>query len=547
MTPPPFPTSARRALDLHTLVRDAVAAGRRSVELPPGDHIVSGRLLPERQLWISNNDSGVKPVLFDLAGVTDFTLEGKGARILVEGVLVPLVVESSARVLVRDLVIDWVRPAFTEAEVVAHVPGGFEFTTAPGADTFTVNAGRLTAVGGGDWPSGHLYNVLAFDRARREPLARSHESWQIERTHRATDLGGGRFRLEADFSALPPVGGPVVFMHGDRVAPAIVLDRSDAVTLQDVTIHHALGMGVIAQACRDLLWQRVRVIPSGHRLFSTWVDAVHAVDCGGPLRVIDCEFRGMFDDGANLHGAHRRVAGWPAPNRVLVEAMHHQQVGVTYLRVGDTARFSDLATLDRLDEARVVAVRALNSHFQELTLDRPLPALADRTLAVHRHEPAQLTEVRGCVIGPNRGRALLLTMPGKIVVANNRFHCSGNAIEIPPDTAYWWESGAIDEIRVADNVFDACGYAMCGRHLLVVHGPDGDQPLHGSVAFVNNEVRLAGGALVQAKRLARLEFTGNRLSRHPDYPWLPETEPVSLSGVAAAVVDPLPDFVRATT
>jgi hypothetical protein len=543
MSPSSLPDSARRALDLHRLVRDAIAAGCRSVALPPGDHVVSGRLLPERQLWISNNDSGIKPILFDLVGVEDFTLEGKGARILVEGVVVPLVVESSARVVVRDLVIDWVRPAFTEAEVVTHVRGGFEFTTAPGADTFAVNAGRLTAVGGGDWPSGHLYNVLAFDAARREPLARSHESWQIERTHRATDLGGGRFRLEADFSALPPVGGPVVFMHGDRVAPAVVLDRADSVTLQDVTIHHALGMGVIAQACRDLLWQRVRVVPSGRRLFSTWVDAVHAVDCGGSLRVLDCEFRGMFDDGANLHGAHRRVAGWPAPDRVLVEAMHHQQVGVVYSRIGDTLRFSDLATLDRVAEARVTAVRVHNSRFQELTLDRPLPALAGRDLAVHRHEPGQLTEVRGCVIGPNRGRALLLTTPGKIIVEDNRFHCSGNAIEIPPDTAYWWESGAVDDVTITRNVFDACGYAMCGRHLLVVHGPDGDKPIHGTVAFTDNEARLAGGALVQARRLARLEFTGNRLVRHPGYPWLPETSPVDLAGVTEAVVDPLPAFL----
>lgn len=540
-----LPASARLAFDLHRLVRDALSAGHRQVALPPGDHVVSGLLLPERQLWISNNDSGIKPVLFDLAGVSDFTLEGNGARILVEGVLVPLVVENSSRVTIRNLTIDWGRPGFTEAEVVAHVPGGFEFTTAPDADTFVVQAGRLVAFGGGDWPSSHLYNVLAFDRARREPLARSHESWQLERTHRATALGDHRFRLEADFSQLPPVGGPVVFMHGDRVAPAVVIDRSRDVTLDSVTIHHALGMGVIAQASRDLLLRRVRVVPSGDRLFSTWVDAIHAVDCGGSLRLLDCELRGMFDDGANLHGAHRRVVSWPAPDRVLVEAVHPQQAGVVYSQVGDTLRFSLLSDHTSVAEAVVTGVHVLNSRLQELSLDRPLPDLADQPLAIHRREPGQLTEIRGCSIGPNRGRALLLTVPGKIVVEHNRFHCSGNAIEIPPDTSYWWESGPVDDVRIADNIFDACGYAMCGRHLLVVHAPEGDSPLHRHVAFVNNEVRLAGGALVQARRLARLEFTGNRLSRHPDYPWSPESAPIELSCVPEAVIDPLPAWVSA--
>jgi hypothetical protein len=302
-------------------------------------------------------------------------------------------------------------------------------------------------------------------------------------------------------------------------------------------------MGVVAQACRDLLWKRVRVVPSGKRLFSTWVDAVHAVDCGGTLRVHDCEFRGMFDDGANLHGAHRRIAGWPSTDRVLVEAMHHQQVGVLYSRVGDTLRFSDLRTLSPAGEARVVGVRVHNSRIQELALDRHLPALADRPLAVHRHEPDQLTEVRGCAIGPNRGRALLLTMPGKIVVEGNRFHCSGNAIEIPPDTSYWWESGAVDEVRIENNVFDACGYAMCGRHLLVVHAPEGEGAIHGKVVFSNNDVRLSGGALVQARRLARLEMRDNRYRRHPDYPWLAEARPVDLHQVATADLEPTPSCV----
>lgn len=538
---------ATTALELHRLVIEARRAGARSVTLPAGDHQVSPRFLPDRQLWISNNDSGVKPILFDLADATDFTLEGNGARILVEGVLIPLLIQNSRRVTVRNLTIDWIRPGFTEAEVVAHVPGGFEFTTAPGADSFTVNAGRLTALGGGDWPAGHLYNVLAFDRARREPLARSHESWPIERTHRATDLGGGRFRLEADFSQLPPVGGPIVFMHGDRVAPAVVLDTSDAVTLEDVTIHHALGMGVIAQACRDLTWRRIRVVPSGERLFSTWVDAVHTVDCGGFIRVLDCEFRGMFDDGANLHGVNRRVAAWPAPDRVVVEAMHHQQVGVVYSRPGDRLELADLASLSTVAEAGIVSVRVINSRLQELTLDRPLPGLADltaRPLCARRQEPGQVTEVRGCVIGPNRGRALLLSTPGRIVVEGNQFHSSGNAIEIPTEASYWWESGPAADVRIERNLFDACGYAMCGESVLVVHAPDGASPLHGRVAFNHNEVRLAGGAIVQARRLTRLEMRGNTFSRHPGYVWLASALPLDLAGVGSVDADPVPDVCR---
>ncbi len=511
---------------LHDLVRAAVDAKQSVVNLPPGAHRVSGDLLPDKLVWISNNDGGIKNVLLDLSGASDLVVEGNGCRLLVEGTVVPVLASGCRNVTLRNFSIDWVRPGFTEVEVTKSGAGFVEFD---GEGQLDVDRGRLIAVGGGNWPSWHLFNIVAFDRARREPLAGAGENWNLERTHRATALGGGKFRLEADFDSPPPAGGPAVLMHGDRVAPAVVIDRSEGVTLEDVTIHHALGMGVIAQVSRDLTWRRVRVVPFGGRLFSTWVDATHAVDCSGFLRMQDCEFRGMFDDGTNIHGVYHRSAGWPDAWRVVLETMHHQQWGVSFLQPGDTVRLCDPATLSPLADALVREVRAVNGRFHEVEFDRVPAAATGRACVAHRYDPAFEVEITGTKISQHRGRGLLLSVPGKVRVRGNTFHCSGLGILAAAEASYWWESGPAEDLVIEGNTFDACGYAMCGEHVLSIAAPPGATPLHGRVVFRDNDVRLAQPVLIEANRVDSLVIEGNRISRHPGYPstgaWAPLSTP----------------------
>ncbi len=538
MTSAALPPPAATALDLHRLLRNAIVSGERTLHLPAGDHHVEGTSLPEDLLWISNNDPGVKPILLDFQGAENLTVEGNGCRILVTGVLIPLLVRNAKNVTIRNLTIDWVRPAFTEVEVLRSGEGFFEIDS---HGQLATEAGRLVAVGGGDWPRAHLYNALSFDAARREPLGRSGENWSLERYHRATARPDGTIRVEADLGWIPPAGIPLVTMHGDRVAPAVVIDASEGITLEDVTIHHALGMGVIAQISRDVTLRRVQVVPAPGRLFSTWVDATHFVDCAGSIRLLDCTFRGMFDDGTNIHGAHRKIVEWLGPDRFVVQAMHHQQLGIPYHRAGDLCEFADLETLASLGEARVAEVRILNSRLQEVRLENPVTGLEGKTLAIRKNDPDLMVEISGCTIGNNRGRGMLLSVPGRIDVRGNTVHSSGNAIETPPDAAYWWESGPVQHLEISENLFDACGYAMCGTQVLVVTAPSGPPDLHGKVIFRDNDVRLAGATFLTARRVRDLDVRDNTISRSSDYPWLAGAA-AELEAISNLHIDPVPEL-----
>lgn len=511
----------RTALELHRLVRDAVARRERLVVLPAGVHRVAGGLLPDRWCDISNHDSGWKRVLFDLDGARDLVIDGAGCRIVVEDATLPLRLARSTRVTVRGLTIDWARPGYSEAEVLASGPGSVELAATPG---LAADRGRLRATGAQGWPGDHLWCAVAFDAARREPLPGAAEHWHLERQHRATGLPGGRIRLDAAWGAgAPPAGSTLVLMHGDRVAPAIAIDGCTTTVIEDVTVHHALGMGVIAQTSRDITLRRFRCVPPPGRLTSSWVDATHFADCDGDLRLLECDLGGMFDDGSNIHGAFRRVVARPEPDLLWLRAEHPQQEGIAYARPGDRLALHAASTLARVAEAEVRSVEPINRRVQALRLSRPIDVAADSgSLVAMRYAPDTLVEVRGCRIAPVRGRGLLLQVPGRIVVEDNRFHTSGNAIVALCDATYWYESGPVEDLLVRGNVFDACAYGPCGADLVQVLPESASggfaAPVMGRVHVVDNEIRRASSSLLRARAVADLAFDGNRIAWHEGYP-----------------------------
>jgi hypothetical protein len=323
-------------------------------------------------------------------------------------------------------------------------------------------------------------------------------------------------------------------MHGDRVAPGIVIDACRQTVIEDVTLHHALGMGVVAQCCRDLTLRRYRCVPPPGRMTSAWVDATHLADCDGDIRLLDCELAGMFDDGSNIHGAFRRVIARPEPDLLLLRAEHPQQEGVEYLRPGDRLALHQAASLLRVGEALVKGVEQVNRRVHAVRLDRHLAA-ADGLVAM-RYAPDTRVEIRGCRIAPVRGRGLLLSVPGRIVVVGNHFHSSGAAIGLFCDATYWFESGPVEDLLVRGNVFDACAY--CGSEVFqVLPEAPGNRfaaPVMRGVRIVDNEIRRVRPRLLHARACAGLEFTGNRVSWQDAYPRLGK-------GPAVVLGDQVPD------
>lgn len=450
--------------------------GRGTHQLPPGRHTFLARDLPSRLCHISNNDHGAKPILFDVEGASDFVLDGCGAVLLCCGPVLPIRVGNSRHVTIRNLTIDWVRPGFTPAEIVATSAGRIELSYDPDAFPLDVEHERLVAREPHDPRAGRLWNLLPFDAIRRE-VSSAIENWHLSRSHRAVRTGSDRIVLQADFPEIYAPGTPVVLMHGDRVAPGIWIENAEDVLVENVTIHHAPGMGVIAQCSRNLTIDRLRVSPADGRLFSTWVDALHMADCDGSTRVVNCDLRGQFDDAVNLHARFSLVGERTGRCSALIRTVHPQHAGPSPAAPGCGWAFYRRATLALGPITRIVTARRVDDRTAEITCADPLPP-DDGEWVCGRWDPDSTVEIQGCRFGSNRGRGVLINLEHHVAIHHNHFHVSGRGVESIPDANYWWEGSPVRDLAIRDNMFEDCGFGPCGDDVLYFgpEMPDGADP-----------------------------------------------------------------------
>jgi hypothetical protein len=513
--------------------------------IPDRTQPFDGRLLPDRFCHVSNNDHGLKRVLFDIDRASDFTLDGNGARLDFLGEILPIRVGRSRNVTIKNLTINWIRPFFSQAVLTDSGEGWVEIAADPELYPLRSDRGRLVAHDRREWQTDQLWNMLPFDPATGRVAAKV-ENWHLSRWHRASDLCGGRFRIEAGFAqqsvtGLTP-GAPVVLMHGSRAAPGIWIEESDGVHLENVTVHHAPGMALIGQLASDISLDRVSVIPSDGRLFSSWVDAFHFVDCDGTTSLSQCAARGQFDDAVNIHGTFFRVLEKIGSHGLRLQTVHPQRFGKNPAIPGTGLALCLRNSMQRILVTKVRTATPLNQEVCDIEINDPITVLPDGSLIASRHNPDNSVRISGCTFGPNRGRGCLLNTEHDTVIEDCHFSVSGTAIECVPDANYWWEGPPAEDVTIRNNTFDNCGSGPCGSTLLRAHPefPDGStpragalrdaptstappgqsHPVLGHIALINNSIHHPAGRILDARNCQGLSVSGNRFS--------PTTRPILL-------------------
>ncbi|MBC2595742.1 hypothetical protein H5P28_15855 [Ruficoccus amylovorans] len=493
----------------------------------------------EHYCFISNNQHGLRRIAFPLFDQHKLTIEGNGARLIFHGEIIPFFAENCADIVIRNLAVDWVRPFYSQGQVVAADAGGVDVRIDRERYPYRVDNGRIVFVGEG-WESPLTEGVFAFDAQTRAPAYLSGDSLglgfppaiDVEAVDEHT------VRLLASFPVLPSSGDYLVFRHYKRNCPAIALSRSQRVLLEDVTLHHAGAMGVIAQFCEDVILRRCRVTPSGQRVFSVAADASHFVNCRGRIRLEDCLFENQLDDACNVHGINSRIRKVLDARTVLTERVHHEQHGVEIGLPGDRVVFADNTTLLSYADNEIAAVEAVNARFALVRLSRALPlSLVPGHVMDNTSWTADFT-ARGCTARRNRARSFLISTPGRVVLEDNDIAAPGSAIKISGDANYWFESGAVRDVLIRGNRFGDCcfGAEPWGRSVISID-PEieechlGQPRFHRNIRIVDNSFATFDPSLLLARSVDGLTFSGNSIVRTTTYPSVsPDAPPVRLQG-----------------
>ncbi|MDQ8206378.1 hypothetical protein QEH52_02580 [Coraliomargarita sp. SDUM461003] len=498
-------------------VRACRAGETQLIELPAGVHHIVPDYLAEKYCNISNHDSGMKRMLFDLEGLENIIVEGNGAELIFHGRVIPFYLKDCKNITIRNLKIDWDRPFLSQAEIVAVGEGYLDLSF----DTnFPVEVEAEHLVFTGDhFYSKKIDNLLEFDAQTRAPAAGARDNFGFRDGSRAESLGTGLVRL---FSAYNPdntftVGNLVVIKHEQRWSPSIVLIDTDSTTLEAIDIYHSGGMGVIAQTCRDVHLRQVRVLcrPDSGRVFSVFVDAFHFVDCLGHVSIEDCVMEGQMDDAVNIHGAFLRPEPAPLTNTLRLRIMHHQQWGVQNLKTGDTAGFFCARTLNPLFEANIVKAEMLNCEIIEVTFDWLPDELDLEQLLVMRAEYDFNVLIKNCTMRDNRSRGVLFNAYGACRIIDSHFRTPWQAVRVSGAVdGKWHESGPSQYIEVSGCTFERCGYAT-GRPVIEVTAhsfPDGkSEPYHQKVIVRENQFELVHTNLLAVDNLGVLDFYSNEI------------------------------------
>lgn len=514
--------------DMTAVVRDRLLNCRDGevIRFEPGEyHFYPGEAF-EKYYYISNNRHGLKRVALPVIGKKDVVIDGGGARFIFHGAIMPVVVEDSLHITLKNFSVDWERPFYSQGKVCAVDETGVLLEIDREQYPYRVEGDEIIFEGEG-WEKGFSEGVFEIDVGTCGPAYLSGDSLSLGFPERLTveDAGDGLIRLCDVFPHRPALGNVLILRHFDRHCPGIHLKQSNDLLLENIALHHAGGMGVVAQYCENVVVKKCRVSPPSERMFSVTVDATHFVNCRGEIRLEDCLFEGQLDDPCNVHGINFRILDVVGECAVKVELVHEEQHGVEVGFPGDCMAFSDNRTLLSYAENRVAAVERIDERFSVVVFREPLP---EGVRAGHVIENMSWTPdlyISGCTARNNRARGYLISTPGKVVVENNRISSSGAGIKISGDANYWFESGAVNDVLIRNNDFGDCCYGCIkwGRTVIDID-PEIAEPLenpdcfHRNIRIENNRFSTFDTGILFARSVDGIRFRGNTLIRSKTYP-----------------------------
>ncbi len=460
--------AVQKALAVAATASDSVV-----IKFPKGRYDFAPHFAGEDYLFISNNDEGLKRVIFNLRGLKNITIDGCGSEFIFHGLVIPFCVKSSANIKFKDFTVDFFRPHHSEAKVVSSKPGETVLEINNAEYPFDVRNGVLMFFGKPDplFPDDQrkvMYpykRINEFDAAKKELAYRTPDR-NVFPAIPAKKLSENRVAVMHP-TLLPKVGNVLVFQPQRRDCPDFVITDAAGVLLENLIVHSANSMGVLGENSADITVRNCKFTPRKDRYLSCGCDATHFVNCTGKIVLENNLFENQLDDATNIHGIYEQIVSIDG-NTVITRLVHVHQYGFETFSVGQRVEFVDGQSIVKLGEGEIESVERINKEYKRLTFknDVPKSVEAKDAVAVIRKYPEVL--ISNNIIRNNRARGILLNSRGKTVVRKNYFHASGTAILFEGDAAFWFEQGGVSDCLITENVFDNCGYSVWNNGIIAV-------------------------------------------------------------------------------
>lgn len=403
------------------------------------DALMAGRLSPYT-LWRDNYVPYNKAM--HISNAEELVIDGQGAELIFDGLIQPFGFFGCRHVTLKNLVIDWRRPLFSEGLVRFVKDDVVEVQVFP---EYPVKGGEpVVSFQNYDPAHGRLGGVCPFSGISPLELVEP-----------------GVVRLRHDEGRFIKPGDILIMRHTYNYRPGFDLLNCSHIRFENVVIHALPGMGIFGKRCRDITMEGFRVVPSGKRIMSGNVDATHFISCQGTIRFDGCSFEGMGDDATNVHGYYY-TPGEVMDERTLRVYIAHSyspdEKVLDYPDAGETMEFVRRDTLLPYAEAVLESAQfSPETGDTLLKLDRPLPEQFSPDDLIADISRCASLEFVNSTVRNIRGRGILVQTRSALIENSSFEYCTGQGIHV--DTAEpWMESAGTRDMTIRNNRFIHCGY-----------------------------------------------------------------------------------------
>ena len=489
-----------------------------------------------REYYISNHDQdNPKKVGLALENLKNITIDGMGSTFIFHGRMIPISIINSENILLKNIYIDFEVPALRQLNVLEVNKETDEIIAEiyPN-NNYRIDDGKLIIVGetyeltpntamsfNEDKRLTYFRRDLSFNPTKvseRSPNILSLNGWdQINET-----IPGERFVLRSYF----------------RPTPGIFISECKNTYIENVTVHYAEGMGLLAQMSENIILNYFNVSlkrEDDPRYFTTQADATHFSACKGVIVSKNGLYENMADDAINVHGTYLKLLKIVDDYTIHARYMHNQAWGFKWGTVGDSVQFVESKKMELVEED-VSIIQSIKS------IDKPTEFGA-RVFEIKFTNtiPKEITEYGSFgienlswtpevifsdnIIRNNRARGTLFSTPKRVVCQGNLFdHTHGTAILLCGDSNGWFETGACREVIIKDNKFVnalTANYqftnAVISIYPEIPNLKDQKKFFHSGIVIENNTFEMFDQPILYAKSTDGIIFRNNTILYNNDF------------------------------
>ncbi len=492
-----------------------------------------------REYYISNHDQdNPKKVGIALEDMRNLTLDGNGAQFIFHGRMLPVSLLRSTNCSLKNFSIDFATPHIAQIKIVDSSPEtGVTFEPASWVN-YRITKDSVFETYGEGWTVRPSWGVV-FDGETRHLVYNTGDLGC--KTKGASEVSPRRINVPAwKEKRLKP--GMFFIMRGwGRPTPGIFLSHDLNTIIDNVKVHYAEGMGLLAQFSENITLENFGVCLKGDddpRYFTTQADATHFSGCKG--KIISCNglYEGMMDDAINVHGTYLKVVKRVDDHTLIGRYMHDQAWGFEWGCPDDEVQFVRSQTMELVgDRNHITSIRPYDKDKIDgareycITFKGPLDKAINESEGFGIENLTWTPEVlfAGNVIRNNRARGALFSTPRKTVVEDNLFdHTSGTAVLLCGDCNGWFETGACRDVTIRNNRFINALTSLYQFTEAVIsiypEIPDlaGQQKYfhggkEGGIIIENNEFDTFDSPILYAKSVDGLLFRGNTIKKNTEF------------------------------